>query len=122
MNAIKSVVMGSTADDLDGVARDASPDIGCYEYSAGAEPFSCLAGFAPARLFKDQPVTLTSSLVNPPADGVVARVFSINSANAVVRSQTIAGGRSPGYWVNGMGVDIGCYECQEVMGLQMLVR
>lgn len=236
----------STADDLDGVARDASPDIGCYEYDAGAEPFSCLAGFAPARLFKDQPVTLTSSLVNPPADfepvytwsfsntvadtkfsvtvsgasyvldqpgiwqvslvvsdaggkcaptapyvcedllttavrtnyvtaadlatsaypydspanaatclnavipylidksvvlldagrhrttgtvtlgvdavvkgagrdvtivepadGVVARVFSINSANAVVRSLTIAGGRSPSYWVNGMGVDIG---------------
>lgn len=31
MNAIKSVVRDSTADDLDGVARDASPDIGCYE-------------------------------------------------------------------------------------------
>ena len=54
------------ADDLDGKARDETPDIGCYELDKSQ--FTCSFAVEPTVAFNDEPVAFTPTVMNPPGE------------------------------------------------------
>ena len=70
--------------DLDGHARDATPDIGCYEYIAALEPFGCVIDFSPIHVFSDETVAFSGEAVNPPGGATPAFTWTLEDQNGAI--------------------------------------